>query len=214
MIPHGVPSRPLRRTQGTQRQAVFSGKKVIMSNGLMHGYKGIEYMIEAMPLVLRRHPDALYLVEGKPHPGGWGVQGYYNGLKRRATELGLMDTSVVFNNEFAQYESLLTKLEAATVYVNPYTDHTQSVSGTVAMALATGACVVSTPYPYALETLSGGVGVFVPFRDSGALAEAINDLLDRPVEVAKCNLKAHAHAQNMTWEKVARAHLDLARAIG
>ena len=164
--------------------------------------------------VLERHPDALYLVEGKPHPGGWGVQGYYQSLRKRATELGLMGTGVVFNNAFAPYEELLTKLESATVYVNPYTDTTQSVSGTVAMALATGAAIVSTPYPYALESLSGGVGVFVPFRDSGALAAAIVELLDRPMQVARLNLAAHAYAQNMTWQRVARAHLDLARSLG
>jgi glycosyltransferase involved in cell wall biosynthesis len=214
VIPHGAPSRPLRRVQGTPRQSYFPGRKLIMSNGLMHGYKGIEYMLEAMPAVLAKHPDALYLVDGKPHPGGWGVQGYYAGLKRRASELGLLGTSVVFHNAFAPYDELLAKLEAAWVYVNPYTDASQSVSGTVAMALAAGAAVVSTPYPYATETLAGGVGVFVPFRDSAALTVAISDLLDSPLRVARLNLAAHAYAQNMTWEKVARAHLDLARSLG
>ena len=213
VIPHGVPDRPLRRTAGTHRQLVYAGRKVIMTNGLMHGYKGIEYMIEAMPAVLARHPDALYLVEGKPHPGGWGVQGYYAGLKKRATELGLMGTSVVFNNAFAEYEELLTKLEAAMVYVNPYTDTTQSVSGTVAMALAAGCAIVSTPYPYALDALGGGVGVFVPFRDSASLAATIADLLDDPIRIAAHNLRAHAYAANMTWAKVAAAHLNLARSI-
>ena len=56
--------------------------------------------------------------------------------------------------------------------------------------------------------------MFVPFRDSPALARAIGDLLDQPLEVARLNLAAHAYAQNMTWEKVARAHLDLARSLG
>ncbi len=81
------------------------------------------------------------------------------------------------------------------------------------MALSTGATVVSTPYPYALECLSGGVGVFVPFRDATALADTISDLLDHPATIAKHNLRAHAYAQRMTWTKVARAHLELARAV-
>ena len=78
-------------------------------------------MIAAMPAVLRRHPSAVYLVDGKPHPGGWGVQTYYASLKKKVAELGLHG-AVVFNNEFSGYEALLTKLEAVTVYVNPYTD--------------------------------------------------------------------------------------------
>jgi glycosyltransferase involved in cell wall biosynthesis len=235
-----------------------------MTNGLIHGYKGIEYMIEAMPRVLQKHPDAIYLIEGKPHPGGWGVQGYYNQLKQRATELGLIGNSVIFNNMFSEFSDLLQKLDDAYIYVNPYTDHTQSVSdvslcvstlslptfhdtnstpltmmrnlkkkyhktsnslslslspklkkvsGTVAMALSTGSTIVSTPYPYAVENLNNGIGVFVPFRDSNKLAEVIIELLDKPALVVKHNFAAHNYAQNMTWSKVAQMHLDVARTL-
>jgi glycosyltransferase involved in cell wall biosynthesis len=216
VIPHGVPDiNPLRRrSQGTPRQPIFPGRPVIMTNGLMHQYKGIEYMLEAMPAVLEHHPRAVYLIDGKPHPGGWGVQGYYSGLKKKASELGLVQRgAVVFNNEFSGYDALLMKLEAAAVYVNPYTDVTQSVSGTVAMALAAGAAVVSTPYPYALEALAGDVGVFVPFRDSDALARAITALLSDPTRIVQHNRRAWAYARNMTWQLVAQQHLDVASAM-
>lgn len=36
-----------------------------MSNGLLHGYKGIEYVIRAMPLILKEVPDAVYLIHGE-----------------------------------------------------------------------------------------------------------------------------------------------------
>eukprot|EP00615_Pteridomonas_danica_P016115 CAMPEP_0114406766 /NCGR_PEP_ID=MMETSP0102-20121206/21464_1 /TAXON_ID=38822 ORGANISM="Pteridomonas danica, Strain PT" /NCGR_SAMPLE_ID=MMETSP0102 /ASSEMBLY_ACC=CAM_ASM_000212 /LENGTH=255 /DNA_ID=CAMNT_0001572949 /DNA_START=177 /DNA_END=944 /DNA_ORIENTATION=- len=213
VIPHGVPDRPLSRNQGTRRQMNFHKRKIIMTNGLIHGYKGIEYMIQAMPRILTKHPDALYLIEGKPHPGGWGVQGYYSTLKKTATDLGLIGSSVIFNNEFSEFSVLLQKLDDAYIYVNPYTDHTQSVSGTVAMALSAGSTIVSTPYPYAVENLNNGVGIFVPFRDSNKLAETIIDLLDHPAQVVKHNFAAHHYAQNMTWPKVGQMHIDLARSI-
>ena len=57
----------------------------------------------------------------------------------------------------------------------------------------------------------GGVGVFVPFRDSASLAATIADLLDDPIRIAAHNLRAHA--ANMAWAKVAAAHLNLARSI-
>jgi glycosyltransferase involved in cell wall biosynthesis len=164
--------------------------------------------------VLVRHPKTVYLVDGKPHPGGWGVQSYYSGLKKQASALGLIQSGAVFfNTEFSDYGALLTKLEASVIYVNPYIDSTQSVSGTVAMALAAGAAVVSTPYPYALEVLKGGVGVLVPFRDSRALAKAICGLLSDPARVAQKNIRAAAYAAGVTWKHVAKAHLDIAGAL-
>ena len=97
--------------------------------------------------------------------------------------------------------------------MNPYTDHTQSVSGTVAMAMATGACVVSTPYPFAAEALADGVGVLVPFRDAAALAETIVALLDDPVAVVGHNIRAYGAAQGMTWRKVGERHVEIVGAL-
>ena len=91
--------------------------------------------------------------------------------------------------------------------LNVHTQFATQVHGTK------GCAIVSTPYPYALEALGGGVGVFVPFRDSASLAATIADLLDDPIRTAAHNLRAHAYAANMTWAKVAAAHLNLARSI-
>ena len=162
VIPHGVPALALNRTQGTPHQTIFPGRLVIMSNGLLHSGKGIEYMINAMPAIVEKFPDALYVVQGKPHPTGWKVKEYYERLHKDVQDLNL-DDHVYFLEEFVSTPDLIDLLRGVHIYVNPYVDHTQSVSGTLAMALSTGACVVSTPYPYAEELLrKRDLGVLVP----------------------------------------------------
>ena len=57
------------------------------------------------------------------------------------------------------------------------------------------------------------VGVFVPFRDSDALARAITALLSDPTRIVQHNRRAWAYARNMTWQLVAQQHLDVASAM-
>ena len=152
VIPHGVPPLELNRTQGTAQQPMFPGRRIVMSNGLLHAGKGIEYMLQAMPAVIEAFPDVIYVIQGKPHPTGWMVKEYYEMLHETVNSLGLQD-HVHFYETFLATDELLALLRGATIYVNPYVDHTQSVSGTLAMALSTGAACISTPYPYAEELL-------------------------------------------------------------
>lgn len=87
----------------------------------------------------------------------------------------------------------------------------QSVSGTLAMALAAGAPCLSTPYPFAAEMLRrNDSGVLVPFRDSEALAERVVELLADPVRMQGLSQRAYALASTMTWRKVAEAYVQLA----
>mmetsp|Transcript_33501 Transcript_33501/g.57433 ORF Transcript_33501/g.57433 Transcript_33501/m.57433 type:complete len:188 (+) Transcript_33501:158-721(+) len=184
---------------------------VIMSNGLLHSGKGIEYMINAMPKVIERFPDALYVVQGKPHPTGWKVKEYYELLHKTVEDLEL-DDHVYFLEEFVSTPDLIELLRGVHIYVNPYVDHTQSVSGTLAMALSTGAAVVSTPYPYAEELLrKRDLGVLVPFRDSAALSSAVIRLFSNPSLLESYNAKAHAAAAEMTWARVGARYIELGK---
>ena len=55
VIPHGGPNLPYDRLDGTDRQHFFKGKKVILSNGLIHPMKGLQLMIWAMKQVRYLH---------------------------------------------------------------------------------------------------------------------------------------------------------------
>ena len=69
----------------------LAGRKVILTFGLLSPNKGIEHMIRAMPAVIRRHPDAIYVVLGVTHPGLKAERGeeYRQGLYHQVREMGL-----------------------------------------------------------------------------------------------------------------------------
>jgi glycosyltransferase involved in cell wall biosynthesis len=148
-------------------------------------------------------------VQGKPHPAGWKVKEYYNELLELVETLGLQ-ANVAFNDTFMPNPELYALLQSTHVYVNAYVDMTQSVSGTLAMALGAGTACVSTAYPYAAELLSEGAGLLVPVRDSQALADAIIHLLDDPRRIAELNVRAYELSRSMSWTAVAQQYVDLA----
>ena len=214
VIPHGVPDMPFLDTSYNKDQFGVVGKKVILTFGLLSEGKGLEYVIEALPAIVKEHPDAIFAVLGATHPEVKRRDGeaYRHMLERRATDLGVAD-NVVFYNQFIDTPTLLAFLSAADVVVTPYLGREQIVSGVLSDALGAGKAIVSTPYLYAEEMLADGHGVLVPFRDAAATGKAIIDLLSNDVERNAMRKRAYLKARPMVWSEVAAQYMRIFREV-
>ncbi|MBX3595591.1 glycosyltransferase [Sphingomonas sp.] len=206
MIPHGVPDRALAQTREFKPRFGWDGRDVILTFGLLAPSKGIETVIEAMPAVVTRHPDALYVILGATHPNLVAHEGeaYRDRLKALVAQLGI-DRNVAFIDAFVEQDDLLDYLQAADIYATPYPNPAQITSGTLSYAVAMGKPVVSTPYIHATEILADGHGILVDFGDSAAFAREISGLLDDRDACARLAERAHARGRTMIWPKVAEA---------
>ncbi len=210
LIPHGIPDVPFVDPNFYKDHFGVEGKKVILTFGLLGPSKGIENMIEALPRIVDRHPDVVYIVLGATHPGVIAHAGedYRISLKRRVTELGI-EKHVQFVNKFVALDELVEFLGAADVYVTPYLNEAQITSGTLAYALGTGKATVSTPYWHAQELLDEGRGKLVPFGDAKSLAAAVNYLFDHETERHAMRKRAYQYTRPMRWQEVAGQYLNL-----
>jgi glycosyltransferase involved in cell wall biosynthesis len=214
MIPHGVPDMPFLDTSYNKDQFDLVGKKVILTFGLLSPGKGIEYVIDAMPEIVRAHPEAIFAVLGATHPEVKRREGeaYRHMLQRKARDLGVAN-NIVFYNQFIDTPTLLAFLSAADIVVTPYLGRDQIVSGVLSYALGAGKAIVSTPYWYAEEMLADGHGVIVPFRDAESTGEAIVDLLSNDNERNAMRKRAYLRARPMVWSQVASRYLRLFRDV-
>jgi glycosyltransferase involved in cell wall biosynthesis len=210
LIHHGIPDVPFVDPSYYKDQYGVEGRKVILTFGLLSPGKGVETMIDALPRVVRDHPDVVYIILGATHPHVRREQGerYRLSLQARARERGVAD-HVIFHNRFVDSEELREFLGAADVYVTPYLNREQIVSGTLAYAMGSGKATVSTPYWYAEEMLAEGRGRIVPFQDSEQLAGEVNDLFTNEVERHAIRKRAYTYCRNMVWKEVARQYLQL-----
>jgi glycosyltransferase involved in cell wall biosynthesis len=210
LIPHGIPTIPVSADAGTasKERLGLAQKSVILTFGLLSPDKGIDHVIDALPAILARHPDTIYLVVGATHPHVKAAHGeaYRIDLEARARRLGV-EGNVMFHDRFVSETELGEFLSAADIYVTPYLKETQITSGTLAYAVGAGKAVVSTPYWYAAELLAGERGILVPFRDAPAIANAVNDFLDDDLKRAGYSQRAAAFAHDMKWPVVARSYL-------
>ena len=209
LIHHGIPDVPFVESDAYKDKFGVSGKKIILTFGLLSPGKGIEMVIDALPEIVKAHPEVIYMVVGATHPHLKMEQGedYRNSLYLRAKELGVSDY-IVFHDRFVADEDLLEFIGAADIYVTPYQNEAQIVSGTLAYALGMGKAVISTPYWHAQELLADDRGRLVPFRDQSALAREVIDLLDHPDECRAIQERAYNYCRKMVWSNVGRRYLD------
>lgn len=215
LIPHGVPDRALVEPDTMKAAFGWAGRDVILTFGLLAPNKGIETMIAAMPAVVAKHPNALYVVLGATHPHLVAHEGeaYRDRLRAQATRLGV-DDNVAFVDAFVEHDELLDYLQAADIYCTPYSNPAQITSGTLSYAVGVGKPVVSTPYVHATEILADGHGILVAFGDSKGFAEAITALLDDAAGRHALSAKAYARGRTMIWSRSAETAMDaIARAI-
>lgn len=206
MIPHGVPDRAMVEPDSMKAQFGWAGREVVLTFGLLAPNKGIETLIEAMPALVSRHPNLLYVVLGATHPNLVAHEGeaYRDRLKAQAAAAGVGD-NVVFIDKFVEYDALIDYLQAADIYATPYTNPAQITSGTLSYAIGVGKAVVSTPYVHATEILADGHGVLVDFRDSTAFAREIDRLLSNMRDRQRLSARAYARGRTMIWPRLAEA---------
>lgn len=209
-IHHGVPDMPFENPEEHKQKWGLEGKIALMTFGLLHRGKGVEYMIEAMQQIVERFPNTVYVVLGATHPPLVQREGekYRLSLKARVNELGL-ERNVLFYDRFVSLEELKEFLAATDIYVTPYLDMRQVVSGTLAYAIGLGKAIVSTPYYYAQEILAEGRGILVPPRDPEKLSEAVIHLLSNREELEEMRKRAYEFGRRMTWPEVAKEYVSL-----
>src|SRR5438477_481349 len=202
LIPHGIPS--MLSTPRNKDLLGVEGKSVMLTFGLLSPDKGIEHVIDALPAILARYPDTVYVVLGATHPHVKERHGesYRLMLELRAQRLGV-DSSIIFHDRFVSLGELTEFLSASDVYVTPYLKPEQITSGTLAYAVGSGKAVVSTPYWYARELLADGHGVLVPWRDPGAIAREVIELLSDDAKRTAIRERAFARWRRGTWRSSA-----------
>jgi glycosyltransferase involved in cell wall biosynthesis len=208
VVPHGIPDMPFVDPNFYKDQLGVEGRPVALTFGLLSPNKGVEHALHALPRVVREFPDLMYIVLGATHPSLVRHEGetYRFTLDRLVRELGLQ-RNVLFYNRFVELHELLEFLGAADLYVTPYLNPAQIVSGTLAYAFGCGKAVISTPYWHAEELLADGRGLLVPFRDADAITEAMLLLLRDESRRHSLRKQAYLLGREMIWSRVARQYM-------
>jgi glycosyltransferase involved in cell wall biosynthesis len=208
LVPHGIPDLPFVQPEVYKDALAVAGKLVLLTFGLLSPNKGFESVIRALPRILARHKDAVYVIAGATHPHVRAREGdrYRDQLQAMAKELGV-EREVIFHNRFFSPQEMASLVGSADIYITPYCHVAQAVSGTLAFAMGAGKAIISTPYWHAAELLDDGRGTLVPFEDPAAIAAAAIDLLDNDAKRHAMRECAYLFAREMVWNRVAQSYM-------
>jgi glycosyltransferase involved in cell wall biosynthesis len=209
LIPHGIPDLAFTDPNFYKDGFGTEGKSTLLTFGLLSPNKGIENVIKALPEILSRHGNVVYMISGVTHPHVLRHEGdkYRNYLQNLAKELDV-EANVIFRNRFESPQDLVALIGAADIYITPYKHKGQVVSGTLAYALSAGKAIISTPYLHAVELLDGERGALVPFDDPEAIAEKTIALLDDDTARHAMRKRAYLYARDMVWNRAAQKYMQ------
>ncbi|WP_437918788.1 glycosyltransferase [Sphingobacterium sp. LRF_L2] len=210
IVPHGTHLAPATDKNDILHRYDLVGKKVLSTFGLLGPGKSIETTLEALPEIIKKTPEVIFLILGMTHPTLLQQEGErYRTLLEGLVETYGISGHVRFVNEFLATEDLLSYLLVTDVYLFTSKDPWQAVSGTFSYALSTGCPIVSTPIPHALEVLNADMGIMIDFDAPLQLASAVNQILD---DTKQLETIRHINLRNMvttSWQNVAVAHVDI-----
>jgi len=207
VIPHGVQNVPYPSKSRAKKNLNLQGRIVLSSFGLLSQDKGIEYAIQAMPEVVAKYPDVLYLVLGVTHPNVVRHEGekYRNSLVRLVKKLKLED-HVKFYNKYMTLAEKVQFLQATNIYISPTLNPQQAVSGTVSDALSCACPIVVTKSQYAKDVIEKNRGILVGFANSEEIKNAVLSILDDPQMAKEMQKDAYYYSRHMTWQNVALSY--------
>ena len=211
VISHGVPDFDFNHKE------LYRGKiglkeesPIILASGLLGPGKELEYVIDAMSLIVKRIPQAKLLIVGQTHPVIIKNEGEaYRDMLTKIVHDKRLDNNVDFVNKYLDESDLMGYFQASDFFVTAYSNMQQSASGTLAWALGSGKICISTPYQYAKELLSDGSGVLIEPRSPSAIAESVIRLYDNPSDAKRICKKAYIKGHRSVWSNVAMDYVKL-----
>lgn len=208
IIPHGIHNVPYKTAESAKSALGLSGKLVLLNFGLLSSSKGIEYIIEALPPVVKKFPKVKFIVAGVTHPVVLEQEGesYRNSLIKRVYELGLTN-HVLFYNTFSDLNKLLKFLEATDIYLSSSLNPKQTVSGTLSYAMGSGRPVISTSFAQAKEDITNKVGILIDFKNPQTYTNSIIKLLSDDQLRLQMGKNAYFRTRHMTWENVSLSYI-------
>lgn len=207
VIPHGTHLVPHSDKILLKEKYNVKGRKVLSTFGLLNSGKSIETTLHALPTIVKKNPNVLFLIIGKTHPSviKKEQEKYREMLKAKIADLDL-ERHVRFINQFLPLPDLLEYLQLTDIYLFTSKDPNQAVSGTFSYAMSCGCPIVSTPIPHAREVLGNDTGIIIDFENSQQLAAAVNSLLEN--ETLRQNISENGihKIASTAWENTAIAH--------
>jgi glycosyltransferase involved in cell wall biosynthesis len=212
IIEHGVPDLEAPEINPVKSLSQFKNHRVLLTFGLLSRNKGLETVVKALPKIVEKHPDVMYVILGNTHPGVIKSSGeeYREHLKSLAAQLKVSQ-HISFINKFVAEDELIDYLTATEIYVTPYLNEAQITSGTLSYAVGAGAAVVSTPYWHATELLDNERGRLFDFKDSDSLAEIINELLDDNAVLNELKENAYEYGLHLRWPVIGAEYIKVAQ---
>jgi glycosyltransferase involved in cell wall biosynthesis len=210
VVRHGIPDTPFKPAEPFKKKLRLENNIVLSTFGLLSRGKGIEYMIEALPYLVKKHPNILYVIIGETHPAIRKKEGeeYRNSLISLVKKLKL-ENNVKFYDKYLDLNEIIQYLLATDIYICTNLEKNQIVSGTLSYALGCGKAIVSTPNIYAEEVLGNERGMLAKFQDPKSFANAIEKLLSNSELRKNMEQNAYAFGRSMIWQNVASSYLSI-----
>ncbi|HLD92239.1 MAG TPA: glycosyltransferase [Patescibacteria group bacterium] len=210
VIPHGIHPTKFSSTTVSKKRLKLSKRIVLSTFGLLNRGKGIEYVINSLPKLIKKYPSIIYLVLGETHP----VVRRFEGERYRIKLLALVEKlnltkHVKFYDQYLTLTDLIKFLKATDIYISTSINQNQSVSGTLSYALGTGRAVISTAFAQANEIVKKDSGLLVPIKNSEAFGKALTKLLSNKIRLKKMHRNAYKITRPMLWSNVSYHYLKL-----
>lgn len=210
IIPHGVHHIPFPSKSRAKRKLNLSGRLVLSTFGMISRDKGIEYAIEALPKIVEKYPQTLYLILGATHPSVRREEGenYRNKLKK-LVEKHKLENNVKFYNRYLDLSELIDYLKATDIYIYPMLSREQASSGSLSYAMSCGCPTIATKSQYALSVLNDERGRLVRFRNSEDIEKALLELIKNKSLRKEMKQNTYFYTRQMTWQNVALSYFSL-----
>jgi glycosyltransferase involved in cell wall biosynthesis len=210
VIPHGTHLLSHANREELKFNFELQGKTILSTFGFIGANKSIETTLQALPEMVKRIPNLLFLIIGKTHPNVIASDGekYRNYLEDLVESKG-MGNHVKWINCFLPTLELLDYLSLTDIYLFTSNDPNQAVSGTFSYAISSGCPVVSTRIPHAVEVLKEDMGILIDFNNHEQLANAVIELLENTEKRNQMRINSLQHMAVSAWENSAIRHMNL-----